>query len=265
MAAGVTSGVVAVVLQANHRLTPNALKAVLEYTSRFRCSRPTANRYDALSQGTGQIQAEGAVDARAAHQSAGGGRQRLACRRPWFIDRSTVIWCHDDNSSGRKTHHLWGNASQRRRRVQAARRARLEQSVPAHGGEQHRLGQGARLMTIDIFRSLWGNASSHDDDNIVWGNSSTGRRQHRLVLQREGHHVARAARQRRGFAAVASDDRRGNTFHLASTDDDRRLRALHHLVAASSARQDVTSASPSSLMATTRQSGSFRFVSSIDV
>ena len=33
MAAGVASGVVALVLQANHGLTPNAVKAVLEYTA----------------------------------------------------------------------------------------------------------------------------------------------------------------------------------------------------------------------------------------
>ena len=60
MAAGVTSGVVAVVLQANYRLTPNALKAVLEYTS-IPVFKADGVRDDALSQGAGQIQVEGAV------------------------------------------------------------------------------------------------------------------------------------------------------------------------------------------------------------
>ncbi len=49
MAAGVTSGVAAVVLQANDRLTPNALKAVLEYTSIPVFKADCDDDYDALS------------------------------------------------------------------------------------------------------------------------------------------------------------------------------------------------------------------------
>ena len=60
MAAGVTSGVAALVLQANHGLTPNALKAVLEYTS-IPVLDDENKLYDALSQGAGQIEVTGAV------------------------------------------------------------------------------------------------------------------------------------------------------------------------------------------------------------
>jgi serine protease AprX len=60
MAAGVTSGIVALVLQANHKLTPNALKAVLEFTA-IPVFQNDGKRFDALTQGAGQIQTEGAV------------------------------------------------------------------------------------------------------------------------------------------------------------------------------------------------------------
>ena len=72
MAAGVASGVAAVVLQANYRLTPNGLKAVLQYTS-IPIFKADGVRFDALAQGTGQIQVEGAVTL--AIQEATGGAQ----------------------------------------------------------------------------------------------------------------------------------------------------------------------------------------------
>jgi serine protease AprX len=56
MAAPVVTGTVALMLQANGALTPNAVKAILQYTA-----RPFAN-YDYLTQGTGLLNARGAVD-----------------------------------------------------------------------------------------------------------------------------------------------------------------------------------------------------------
>jgi serine protease AprX len=62
MAAGVVSGVVALVLEANRQvgappLTPNAVKAILQYTA----TSVTTNSPDVLTQGVGQINAAGAV------------------------------------------------------------------------------------------------------------------------------------------------------------------------------------------------------------
>ena len=62
MAAGVVSGVVALVLEANRHsgapsLTPNAVKAILQYTA----TAVTVNNPDTLTQGVGQINAGGAV------------------------------------------------------------------------------------------------------------------------------------------------------------------------------------------------------------
>jgi serine protease AprX len=68
MAAAVTSGVASLVLQASRAanqeapaLTPNALKAVLQYTA-FQLKDSEGNAYDTLTQGTGEINAPGAID-----------------------------------------------------------------------------------------------------------------------------------------------------------------------------------------------------------
>jgi serine protease AprX len=55
-AAPVVAGTVALMLQANPTLTPNAVKAILQYTAQH------YEGYDALTQGTGFVNARGAVD-----------------------------------------------------------------------------------------------------------------------------------------------------------------------------------------------------------
>jgi serine protease AprX len=56
MASPVVAGTVALMLQANPSLTPNAVKAILQYTT-----RPNAG-YDPLTEGAGFLNAKGAVD-----------------------------------------------------------------------------------------------------------------------------------------------------------------------------------------------------------
>jgi serine protease AprX len=56
MSAPVVSGTVALMLQANPFLTPNAVKAILQYTAE------TSPAYDPLTQGAGFLNARGAVD-----------------------------------------------------------------------------------------------------------------------------------------------------------------------------------------------------------
>lgn len=60
MASPIVSGTIALMLQANPSLTPNMVKAVLEYTAE---ARPG---YDALTEGAGFLNARGAVEAAAA-------------------------------------------------------------------------------------------------------------------------------------------------------------------------------------------------------
>ena len=59
MAAPVVSGTVALMLQANPSLTPNMVKAILQYTAQI------VSAYNALTQGAGFLNAQGAVRARA--------------------------------------------------------------------------------------------------------------------------------------------------------------------------------------------------------
>jgi subtilisin family serine protease len=56
MAAPVVTGTIALVLQANPLLTPNAVKAVLQFTAEYRSG------FDPLAQGAGFLNARGAVD-----------------------------------------------------------------------------------------------------------------------------------------------------------------------------------------------------------
>ena len=66
MAAPVVAGTVALMLQANPALTPNAVKAILEYTAQ---ANPA---YDSLTQGAGFLDANGAVALATAMASHGG-------------------------------------------------------------------------------------------------------------------------------------------------------------------------------------------------
>jgi serine protease AprX len=152
MAAGVASGVVALVLQANRDLTPNAVKAVLEYTS-IPVLDEDGSRFDPLAQGAGQIEVTGSVAlARAINPQAPVGT-------PWLSTTLTPSTTIGNQSYAWSQSIIWG-----------ARRVVGEQLMteqrPAWGlniiwGE----GLGSEDDNI-----VWGN-NFGDDDNIVWGNS----------------------------------------------------------------------------------------------
>src|SRR5262249_41924087 len=84
MAAPVVSGTVALMLQANPNLTPNAVKAILQYTAEVYPA------YDPLTEGAGFLNAKGAVE--------------LA---RYFADSVNVAYPDSTNWSGRI---IWGNA-----------------------------------------------------------------------------------------------------------------------------------------------------------
>ena len=65
MAAPVVTGAIALMLQANAALTPNAVKAILEYTAEVR------DGYDHLTQGAGFLNARGAVELARAFSGTG--------------------------------------------------------------------------------------------------------------------------------------------------------------------------------------------------
>ncbi len=138
MAAAVVSGAVALVLEANPSLTPNAVKAILEYTA-IPVLDESGIPYKPLVQGAGQIQIQGAVTLAASIKpsiSVGGKWLATAVQPSTVIAGTSYAWSQSI---------IWGS-----RRL----------SGPQILSEQ----RPAWAMNI-----VWGNA--FDGDNIVWGNA----------------------------------------------------------------------------------------------
>jgi hypothetical protein len=163
MAAGVASGVVALMLHANRELTPNAVKAVLEYTSIP--VRDDDGRLDPLSQGAGQIEASGSVAlARAINPRAPVGT-------PWLSTSLTPSTKIGSRTYAWSQSIIWGA-----RRV--AGETLMTEQRPAWGlnivwgeglgDEDDNIVWGNQFGDDDNI--VWGNAFD-DDDNIVWGNN----------------------------------------------------------------------------------------------
>lgn len=99
MAAPVVSGTVALMLQANPSLTPNAVKAILQYTAQIYPA------YDPLTEGTGFLNAKGAIElARYFSSSSSGAHPSSA---DWG---SRLIWGNHLVEGGRLTGEVnaWG-------------------------------------------------------------------------------------------------------------------------------------------------------------
>jgi serine protease AprX len=150
MAAGVTSGVVALVLDAHNRagyvkakpLSPNAVRAILEY------SAIPVNGFDVLTQGTGQINANGAIAlASAIDTGAGDGAYWL---RSGVTGFSTIGGIRYEWSK----QIIWGN-----------------QLLVASGDASTPLYYDLKQWTLLAQwgdNIVWGTA----DDNIVWGTAA---------------------------------------------------------------------------------------------
>jgi serine protease AprX len=139
MASPVVSGTIALMLQANPALTPNQVKAVLQFTAERR------DGYDALTEGAGFLNARGAVEL-AQSLAAGGTLDPSAPHAdptPWS---GQVIWGN---------HLVGGNAL-----------------AAAAWGADVTWGAGADIGGTNI---VWGTAcGGHDCRNIVWGTADPG-------------------------------------------------------------------------------------------
>jgi hypothetical protein len=144
MAAATASGVAALLLQANPGLTPNALKAVLQYSA-IPVSDDAGTPYDPLVQGTGQIGVTGAVRlARSINSSAPLGSSWVSGPSPvpeTLIGNQRYPWSQSI---------IWG----------------------------HRRVGGAKLLLEQrpawALNVVWGEGLGSEDDNIVWGNHASG-------------------------------------------------------------------------------------------
>lgn len=197
MAAPVVTGTIALMLQANPALTPNLVKAILQYTAEHR------KKYDALTQGAGFLNARGAVQlARAltgdqpaaaaadptawsAHIIWGNHRIGGGLLKPdanaW---RADVMWGAPSTALGEQI--IWGTVCEGNECDDLSAPARPADrkvwgtscsdggcadtvwGTTVAGGVVN-VVWGASCAGADCDNIVWG--TSHDSDNIVWGTS----------------------------------------------------------------------------------------------
>ncbi len=149
MSAAVASGVVALVLEENPALTPNALKMVLEFTA-IPVKDAKGTPYDALTQGAGGINGAGAIDlAGVIDTSRPVGHKWLTSG----LDFQSVIGGHTLAWSQLM---IWG-----------AHRVIGDGVI-----DENRPAWAANIVwgdATDDDNIVWGTISDGDDDNIVWG------------------------------------------------------------------------------------------------
>jgi serine protease AprX len=159
-AAAVVSGVASQMLQANPRLTPNLIKAILEYTSQ------DYDGYNPLEQGAGFLNALGAVRLSRFYATARNG-QRVPVEPIWS---KHFIWGNHDLSGGL----MLPNAN-------AWRRGVLWGAPKTAGSDGDNIVWGTSCGSGECGDEIvWGASADDgvwgttDGDNIVWGTSSDG-------------------------------------------------------------------------------------------
>jgi hypothetical protein len=156
MAAPVVTGTVALMMQANPALTPNLVKAILQYTAEHK------SRYDALTQGGGFLNARGAVQL--AKSFTSGADQNIADRTEW---NKHINWGNHRIGGGvlRPNANAWG--------VNV-----IWGSSTTDEGDTIVWGTTCADKACDS--AVWNNpagedtvvwGTSNEEDNIVWGTS----------------------------------------------------------------------------------------------
>ena len=200
MATGVTTGVVALVLEANRnaqyygatRLTPNLVKAILEYSA-IPVLDDAGAPYDVLTQGAGEINAQGAIALSSAIDTSartGDWWLRNSVPTQTIIAATALVWAKNvvwgnnvvwgdllfHNSSAWSTTILWGD------QIIWGNFAITNASNLVWGDAAvwaSNVVWGDRLIGMtDGDNVVWGSAFAGDnlvwgnlaDDNIVWGN-----------------------------------------------------------------------------------------------
>jgi serine protease AprX len=160
MAAPVVSGTIALMLQANPNLTPNLIKAILEYTAESH-----ANQYSALREGAGFLNTAGAVDLARFYAIRKPGSKLSVVGANWS---RTILWGNHLLSNGDivptanawALNVVWGTAT-----TLADRGDNVVWGTQALDGDNVVWGT---LSVID--NVVWG--TTRDGDNVVWGTTS---------------------------------------------------------------------------------------------
>ena len=154
MAAAATTGVLAITIDINPKLTPNALKAVLEYSA-IPVLSSTGAPENPLTQGAGQINGGGAV------MLAWVVTADAPLGAKWLIQGYDTITPTTDIGDRKYTWSqfvLWGARKVSGANLMAEQRRAWSRDIV--------WGEGIGSEDDGI---IWGN--NFDDDNIVWGNS----------------------------------------------------------------------------------------------
>ena len=148
MAAPVVSGTIALMLQANPALTPNQVKAILQYTAEVHAG------YDAFSQGAGFLNAKGAVEL--AHHFADPARGATPSDPQWSRG---IIWGNRLVKGGR----LRADANAWSPSVTWGAATTADGASVAWGVKEPIEGSDVGVLTEEAW------VGSATDDNIVWG------------------------------------------------------------------------------------------------
>lgn len=148
MAAPLVSGTVALMLQANPSLTPNLVKAILQFTAQ-------KYNYDALTQGAGFLNALGAVQLAKFFNTAVAG-DKYPSNKSWS---KQIVW---------GTHRLSGGV------IRADANAWALNVVwgSASDADGDNIVWGSRCDSAECDNIVWGSVDF--DDNIVWGSVRDG-------------------------------------------------------------------------------------------
>jgi hypothetical protein len=152
MAAPMVTGTVALMMEANPRLTPNLAKAIIEYTAQ------RYPGYNSLTEGSGFLNTEGAVTLAKylAHPQFG---SPYPSNRAWS---HTIIWGNrlvkhgviKPAGSAWSVNTVWGATSDTQ-------------------GDNIVWGSNCGAADADCDNVVWGSAVDMDADNIVWGSVDT--------------------------------------------------------------------------------------------
>jgi serine protease AprX len=163
MASPVVAGTVALMLQANPALTPNMVKAILQYTAQ------SSPQYNALTQGAGFLNSYGAVQLARFFRTAQPG-SKLPMPRTWS---KQIIWGNHritggvirPNANAFELGTTWGAA------VDRDGDNLVWGTLLKNDGENLVWGT-ADLLSADNL--VWGTVLDPNGDNLVWGTARSG-------------------------------------------------------------------------------------------
>jgi serine protease AprX len=190
MAAGVTSGLVGLMLQANPRLTPNALKALLQFSA-IAVHNADGGLFDPLTQGTGAINGNGALQLAAAIDATQPvGAKWLLAGVPMqsVIGGETLDWSQailwgshravgdgliDENRGAWATGVVWGDGLEEDNIVWGTNcdgSAECDNIVWGTAfDEEDNIVWGTSFVWAEEDNIVWGTYADFEEDNIVWG------------------------------------------------------------------------------------------------